>query len=320
SPKHNNKNGKQSRSQNILPRGLHNIQNQTVLQFEGQQYLDGPRQTENLYLQQTPQRPPPGYSFTPVPVHSSPQALRKRPHIEGYEPSGENFTILVHDNSSASQQGIENPVYYQSINQHSPAAIARYHPSYSTMRNIPHHILPIQPQLSSAAPVSPFLYPNPSYSNTTPNLQRVSSSSQPVLELQTQEKPSEHANNNRDASESFAKPSSKKKNRPTNDEIQARIRKAQAAFGGTKEWCQFYKTTPMGSIPSPAQLADHPPPDSLKKLLGVPIEKATRNDSELGHFYSKAAAKVNISRGNDESSSFSGDSHSDNDNAASSNR
>ncbi|KAK3831952.1 MAG: hypothetical protein J3R72DRAFT_425340 [Linnemannia gamsii] len=86
------------------------------------------------------------------------------------------------------------------------------------------------------------------------------------------------------ASEPAFTPSKKRKGKNKVEES-ARILRLQSLFGGSLAWCQFYADIPLGLIPSREAMVAVPPPEWLKPLLKVPFEKATRNDSELGHFY-----------------------------------
>ncbi|KAG0275638.1 hypothetical protein BGZ96_003715 [Linnemannia gamsii] len=64
-----------------------------------------------------------------------------------------------------------------------------------------------------------------------------------------------------------------------------RIQEVQKTHGGTSKWCQIYSELPLGTLPTPQELLDCPPPAYFNILAKIPVAKSPRTDSVVGHFY-----------------------------------
>lgn len=72
-----------------------------------------------------------------------------------------------------------------------------------------------------------------------------------------------------------------------------RLQEMQNIHGGTSKWCQFYSELPLGTLPTPQELLDCPPPAYFDILAKIPMAKSPRADSIVGHFY-KSIGNGNI--------------------------
>jgi hypothetical protein len=70
---------------------------------------------------------------------------------------------------------------------------------------------------------------------------------------------------------------------------QERLLQVKATHGAPEEWYRLYDSTPIGSVPGPADCYAAPP--SQQALARIPNIKATRKKSILSHFYSKVEGK-----------------------------